>query len=74
LLKAKKDMDKYLEVLDEGLEGRQYLQGEYSLVDTQVATLVGWFTMMGVVIGGFKNIKPWRERCMSRPVLTKLFS
>jgi glutathione S-transferase len=67
---AKKDLARWLRVLDGGLEGRAYLLGdEYSLVDTHVWSFVRWLTFMEVDLEPYGNVGEWVKRVGRRPAL-----
>jgi glutathione S-transferase len=67
---AKKDLTRWLRVLDGGLEGRAYLLGEdYSLVDTHLWSFVRWLTFMAVDLGPYANVGEWVKRVGERPAL-----
>lgn len=67
---ALKDVLKWLGVLDQGLEGRDYLLGQdYSLADTHVQAFVGWCDMLKVDLDPYANIKAWSARVGARPAL-----
>jgi glutathione S-transferase len=69
---AKKDLARWLRVLDGGLEGRAYLLGErYSLVDTHVWSFVRWLTFMEVDLEPYGNVGEWVKRVGLRPALKK---
>ena len=67
---ARKDLLRWLGVLNGALEGKQYLLGEkYSLADTHVYSFVGWMPAVGVELDGYENTKGWFERVGGRPAL-----
>ena len=67
---AKKDLARWLGVLDGALKGKNYLLGDaYSLVDTHVHSFIRWVTMIGVNLEGQDHVKGWFERVGSRPAL-----
>lgn len=72
--KAKADLAICLKVLDDGLEGRSFLLGEYSLADTHVQGIVGWLGMMQVNLKQFSNVTGWMKRCGERPALARLMA
>lgn len=67
--KAKADITTCLSVLDIGLEGKPYLLGNYSLVDTHIQGFVGWLTSMDVDLQAHQNVEAWLGRCGERPAL-----
>jgi glutathione S-transferase len=72
--KAKADLADCLRILDTGLEGRSFLLGEYSLVDTHLQGIVGWIGSMQIDLSPFSNIKDWLQRCYERPAIAKLMT
>jgi glutathione S-transferase len=63
------DILKHLKVLDGGLEGREYLTGEYTLADAHVNSFLDWLRHMKVDFAGLSQIKGWSERCAARPAV-----
>ena len=72
--KAKADLAVCLKILDDGLQGKSFLLGEYSLADTHVHGIVGWLGMMHVDLTPFSNVAGWLQRCMARPAMAKLMA
>jgi len=72
--KAKVDLAACLKILHDGLEGKMFLLGEYSLADTHVQGIVGWLGMMHVDLKPFSNVTGWMKRCSERPALAKLMA
>lgn len=65
---ARSDIDGCLRVLDQALEGKQFLLGaNYSLADTHVNSFVDWLRHMQIDLAPFKQIEAWIARCTSRP-------
>lgn len=69
--KAKADLAACLDVLEGGLQGKQFLLGKYSLADTHLYVLVDWFATMGVDLTPLPNIASWLKRCATRPALRR---
>lgn len=68
--KAKKDLAKGLGILDQGLEGRDYLLGQnYCLADTHAHSFVEWLGMMRVDLNPYANVKAWLAKVGARPAL-----
>ena len=61
-----------VQVLDGALAGKEYLLGEFTLADAHVAQYIVWFTYMNIDMSGYKNLKPWLDRCMLRPAVAKM--
>lgn len=67
------DLKKYFGILDQHLEGRQFmLGGSFSLVDCAAASFVPFASRLGVDIGPFKNVQAWSARAMERPALARV--
>jgi glutathione S-transferase len=54
--KAKADLVNCLRILNDGLAGRSFLIGDYSLADTHLHGIVGWIGSMGVDLTPFPNV------------------
>ena len=61
-----------MQVLDGALAGKEYLLGEFTLADAHVAQYIVWFTYMSIDMSGYKNLKPWLNRCMQRPAVANM--
>ena len=70
--KAKADLVDCLSILNEGLEGRSFLIGEYSLADTHLQGIVGWIEALGIDLKSFPNVTEWLKHCYERPAIAKL--
>jgi len=70
--KAKADLADCLRILNDGLEGRAFLIGDYSLADTHLQGIVGWIGSMQVDLTPFSNVTEWLNRCYERPAIAKL--
>jgi glutathione S-transferase len=66
-----KDMLDHLRILDDALKGKQFLLGEYSLVDAHVNCFLDWLRMMHVDLGAFPEIVAWGQRCSARPAYAR---
>lgn len=67
--KAREDLAALLAILNGGLDGRPFLLGDYTLVDTHLQAFVGWLGMMGIDLAPHPNVAAWLRRCMARPAL-----
>jgi glutathione S-transferase len=74
MAKAKADLTDCLKILNNGLEGRSFLLGEYSLADTHLQSIVGWIGMLDVDLTPFANVTGWLQRCYQRPAIAKLMA
>jgi len=68
---ARKELDDLLRVLDDGLSGREYLLGEFSLADCAVATTAAFIGRIGVDLAPYQNVAAYIGRCMARPALVR---
>lgn len=68
------DMHACLKILDGSLDGKQYLLGEYSLVDTHLNSFVDWLRMMKVDMAGYAHLNAWGKRCCARPAYAKVMT
>jgi glutathione S-transferase len=72
---AKTDLAQRLAVLDGALAGKSFLNGDYSLVDTHLNSLVDWIRMMHAAdMTAFANVNAWSKRCAERPAYVKVMS
>jgi glutathione S-transferase len=70
---AHKELDDCLRILDEALDGRDYLLGsEFSLVDSHLSSFMEWFRHSGVDVAKHKRLDAWSKRCDARPAHAKL--
>ena len=70
--KARKDMARYLDILNGALQDKDFLIGrEYSLADTHLWCLLAWVGMMAVSFDGHANVKGWMARVGDRPALKR---
>lgn len=72
--KAKVNMNRCLEILNDALADRSYFLNNYSIVDTHLFVLVAWTLFMELDLSMFSNIEAWFARCMERPVLAAMMS
>ena len=67
---AKKDLARWLGILNGALEGKEFLVGgKYSLVDTHVQSFTRYVGILGVDLNEYPNVKAWSDRVASRPAL-----
>jgi len=69
---AQRDIADCLKVLDQGLTGKQYLAGDYTLADTHVAAFSEWLRHLKFDFTPFRNVAAWAERCCARPAFKKV--
>lgn len=72
--KAKIDIISCFQILNSALEGKLFLLGNYSLVDTHLQGFVGWICSMEIDLNQFPNMKSWLGRCYERPALAKMMA
>jgi glutathione S-transferase len=71
---AKKDMANCLRIVDEALEGKQFLVGDYTLADTHLNSFMDWLRYMKIDFSPYARIKAWGERCSARPAYAKIMA
>lgn len=64
---GKADLLNCVRILDEALEGKEFLCGTYSLADTHVNSFMDWLRMMNVDLSAYARINAWAQRCSARP-------
>ncbi len=72
--KAKAYLADCLRILNDGLAGRSFLIGDYSLADTHLQAMVGWISSTEVDLAAFPNVTEWLKRCYDRPAIAKLMA
>jgi len=71
---AKADMANCLRILDEALEGKEFLCGSYTLADTHVHSYLDYLRFSKVDLSAYKRINAWSERCSARPAYGKVMA
>lgn len=71
---AKQDISGCLRILDNALEGRQFLIGEYTLADTHLNSFIDWLRHMKIDFTDFARLNAWSARCAARPAYVKVMS
>jgi glutathione S-transferase len=71
---GKADVLNCLRILDEALEGKEFLCGTYSLADTHLNSFIDWLRMMKVDMSAFSRLNAWGQRCSARPAYVRLMS
>lgn len=71
---GKKAMHECLRILDEALEGRSFLVGDYTLADTHVNSMTDWLRHMKIDMAAYPRLNAWSERCASRPAYGKFMA
>jgi glutathione S-transferase len=68
------DLHKLLGILNQALEGRQFLGDAYSLADTHVHSVTDWIRFLKVDFSAYAHINAWAERCRARPAYGSVMS
>ena len=71
---GKADIVNCLRILDESLEGKQFLVGEYTLADTHLHSFTDWLRHMKMDFTPYARVNAWSERCASRPAYKKIMA
>jgi glutathione S-transferase len=71
---AKGDIHECLRILDESLEGKEYLVGEYTLADTHLHSFTDWVRHMKIDFHAYPRLNAWGQRCSARPAYKKLMA
>lgn len=64
---GKRDLHGGLRVLDQSLEGKQFLCGEVTLADAHLGSIIQWFGHLGVDFAPYPHLRAWSERYNARP-------
>jgi GST-like protein len=64
-------LNRGLDALEARLEPREYLVGNFTLVDVAVASWLRFGTMFGVKLDRQPRVAAWLQRCSSRPALQR---
>ena len=64
-------LNRALDALEARLEGREYLFGDFSLVDVAVASWLGFGTMLGLKLDKHPRLAAWLQRCVERPAFKR---
>jgi glutathione S-transferase len=68
---AKKDIDNCLRIVDEALEGKAFLVGDYTLADTHLNSLMDWLRHLKIDFTPYSRLEAWSRRCADRPAYKK---
>lgn len=71
---AKKDMHGLLHILDEALEGKDFLCGSYTLADAHVNSFIDWLRHMQIDLSAYARLGAWSQRCCARPAYGRVMS
>jgi glutathione S-transferase len=64
-------LNRVLDALEARLAGREYLFGDFSLVDIAVASWLGFGTMLGLKLDKHPRLAAWLQRCVERPAFKR---
>ena len=65
---AKAALQKPLSVLDDTLDGKQYLLGDtFTIADLNLASVMGWAKLVKLDMTGHGDVANWLDRCLARP-------
>jgi glutathione S-transferase len=64
-------LDRLLDTLETRLEGRDYLMGDFSLVDVAAASWLLLGTQLGLPLEGRPRVAAWCKRCAERPAFKR---
>jgi glutathione S-transferase len=71
---AKEDIAECLRLVDQALEGKQFLLGDYTLTDAHLNSFLDWLRHMRVDFAPFARLNAWSQRCHERPAHKKLMA
>ena len=60
-----------MKALDARLERRQYVLGEFTLVDIAIASWLGFGAYLGIGLDAWPRVADWFSRCKARPALAR---
>jgi glutathione S-transferase len=60
-----------LRILNEALDGKQFLLGAYTVVDTHLNSFTDWLRFMKMDLSAFTHLNAWSKRCAARPAYAK---
>lgn len=65
---AKAEVEGLLKILDEALDGKEYLVGNsFSIADLHLSSWMDYVRMMNIDISGYARVTAWLTRCTARP-------
>jgi glutathione S-transferase len=68
---AQADVRNCLRILDEALEGKQFLVGGYTLADTHLNSFTDWLRFMKMDLTAYAHLDAWSQRCAARPAYAR---
>lgn len=55
-----------MKLVDDALKGKEYILGDYSLVDSHMYCFIWYANIMGVTFDELSNVTAWAKRVGSR--------
>ena len=74
LAKATEDIQAQLGILDQALDGKDFLLGEFTLADTHVHSICDWLHHMKIDFSSFSHVNAWAARCAKRPAYQRVMA
>jgi glutathione S-transferase len=72
---AKADVDKHLTILENALEGKQWLVGDsFTLTDLHVSGWMAYVGMCGFDLARYPKLEAWAKRASSRPAFARVMA
>jgi glutathione S-transferase len=71
---ARADTQNCLRILNEALEGKQFLMGGYTLADTHLNSLTDWLRFMKMDLSPYAHLNAWSQRCAARPAYVRVMT
>jgi glutathione S-transferase len=65
--RARQEIDDCFRILDDALEGRKFLAGEYTLADAHLWSLIDWASSLSLDTSSYPRLEAWVARCAKRP-------
>ena len=71
--KAEASLQKPLGILNDALEGREWLAADrFTVADLNVASVLSWVKLARIDVDAHANLTGWMDRCLGRPALVKI--
>lgn len=71
---AKSQLPAKYDQLNRHLEGRTWLQEDFSVADAYLVVTLGWANAIGVDLAPWPNLASYRDRALQRPAVAKAFA
>ncbi|MRG97304.1 glutathione S-transferase family protein [Polyangium spumosum] len=70
---AKKDIAAQFVILNDALEGKEYLVGNtFTFADIGIAAAIPFMRRFGIDTSAFANVNAWVDRCTARPAFARI--